>query len=383
MKTIRTIAAFIIAAVLVLGPAVAFGATSTMTLSTNAPSYSGQSTIVVTGTISPAPTMPNTAVVITTTGPAGAVDIGEATVATGTGAFTYTFVSGGTTSWTTGTYTINGTWGAQGNTATKTTTFTYSGGISTGSSGTGAGPIDVQVTASTPVWPGQQVDIGILTSFSNGSLAPVTFQTVHYHTPQDTLVELCFAAGQVGCTGTFVTIHTGFYEINFTAPTNMTAGGYFVHAWVNGPVIAGSSTGQGQGLGQFTVNPNIAQQSSVSAISTSLGTLTTTVGSIQTTLNTLSASFGGLNTAIQGLTTSIGSLSTLQSNINTISSGVSSIQSTLTGLQTSIGNVSNIGSQLTTLTNSVNNDQTYVLVVAALAAITLVLELAILVRKLS
>jgi hypothetical protein len=35
------------------------------------------------------------------------------------------------------------------------------------------------------------------------------------------------------------------------------------------------------------------------------------------------------------------------------------------------------------MNNAINNNQTYVLVVAALAAITLVLELAILVRKLS
>jgi hypothetical protein len=55
----------------------------------------------------------------------------------------------------------------------------------------------------------------------------------------------------------------------------------------------------------------------------------------------------------------------------------------LAGIASNISTVNGIGTQLTSLTNAVNNNQTYVLVVAALAAITLVLELAILVRKLS
>ena len=66
MKTLRTLATVLLAAVLVLGPTVAFGATLTMTLATNAPSYAGQATIQVTGTITPAPATSNTAVVVTT-----------------------------------------------------------------------------------------------------------------------------------------------------------------------------------------------------------------------------------------------------------------------------------------------------------------------------
>jgi hypothetical protein len=62
---------------------------------------------------------------------------------------------------------------------------------------------------------------------------------------------------------------------------------------------------------------------------------------------------------------------------------VTALTSQITSISSNISQVNNIGGQLTTLTNAVNNNQTYVLVVAALAAITLVLELAILVRKLS
>jgi len=126
MKTIRTIATVMLAAFLVLGPVAALGATSTMTLATNAASYSGQADITVSGTISPAPTIASN-VIITTTGTSGAVDINSVPVGTGTGTFTYTIVAGGNANWVSGTYTVNATWGAQGNTATKTTTFTYTG----------------------------------------------------------------------------------------------------------------------------------------------------------------------------------------------------------------------------------------------------------------
>jgi len=52
-------------------------------------------------------------------------------------------------------------------------------------------------------------------------------------------------------------------------------------------------------------------------------------------------------------------------------------------MQNTISGLGNIGTQVTAATNAANTDQTYVLVVAALVAVTLVLELAILVRKLS
>jgi heme/copper-type cytochrome/quinol oxidase subunit 2 len=63
MKTLRTIAAVIVAVVLVFGPTIAFAAGETVTVTTGAPTYAGQSTIQVTGTVTPAPTVSNTAVV--------------------------------------------------------------------------------------------------------------------------------------------------------------------------------------------------------------------------------------------------------------------------------------------------------------------------------
>ena len=365
MKTLRTIAAVLLATFLVFGPTLAFAAGETVTATTNAGSYSGQATIQVSGTVTPAPAASNTAVVITTKGPQGVVDTGTAIVASGTGAYQYTFVSGGSANWVNGNYVVNATYGGPGGSGSTTTTFAYSttcAGGSCVSTGGNTGLI-VQVTASTPTAPGGAEQVAILTSWaSNGSLAAATFQTVHYHTPDNTLVTLCYSAGQSGCTGTFTTIHKGFYTIDFTLPSGATAGGYFVHAWTSGPQ-------PGQGLGQFTVQTATGPGGQAAALTQ----IQTTLNGLVSSMAVLTTGFGTINSGIQGTTASL----------NTISAGVTNIQSTLTALGTNLTTLGAIGAQITTMTNAINNNQTYVLVVAALAAITLVLELAILVRKLS
>ncbi len=256
MKTIRTIATVILAAVMVLGPVAAYAAGATMTIQTNAPpgGFSGQATITISGTITPTPTVASN-VVITTKGSMGAVDINSVPVSTSTGAFTYTLVAGGNAAWVSGQYTVNGTWGASGNTATATATFVY-----TATQG-GGGVVTVTTTVTSTT------TIGVQT------------QTV-----------------------------------TTTVPSSDAA--------------------------------------SLSAIQASLTSITNTLG-------------------------------TITSSLNTISSGITGIQSSITSSTSGFGALAGVPGQVTTLTNDVNNSQTYVLVVAALAAITLVLELAILVRKLS
>jgi len=191
MKTIRTISAIALAAFLVLGPALAFGATRNMTVSTNNPSYAGQATISVTGTVSPAPTIANTAVVVTTRGPAGAVDIGTASVATGTGSFTYVFVSGGSPQWVTGTYSVNATWGGQGDTASAITTFTYQ------STGTGGGGVVTVTTTSV-----QTTTVVSIVTVTSSVVNP---DTATLNTIQTTLS---------GISTTLSTLSTGFSSIN-------------------------------------------------------------------------------------------------------------------------------------------------------------------------
>ena len=367
MKTLRTIAAVVLAAFMVLGPSMAFAAGETVTASTNAGTYSGQATIQVSGTVTPAPTTSSTAVVVTTKGPQGVVDTGTANVATSTGAYTYTFVSGGSPNWVPGTYVVNATYGGPGGSGSATTTFTYTTSVGQVLTGGGSTAVTVQVAASTPVLAGQQEVVSILTSFAaNGSLAAATFQTIHFSTPAGALVTLCSSAGQTGCTGTFTTIHKGFYTISFSAPSG--AGGYFVHAWTNGPVAGSVSSGQGQGLAEFTV-----QTASTADVATALT-------AINSQLAVLTTGYSTMNTALQTIQQNTAGYT---SQLNTISQGVTGLTSTLAGIASNIKDINSIGGQITSMNNAINNNQTYVLVVAALAAITLVLELAILVRKLS
>jgi hypothetical protein len=104
----------------------------------------------------------------------------------------------------------------------------------------------------------------------------------------------------------------------------------------------------------------------ISSVSSSLAALSGAVSTLSGTVNTI-------NSAVTALTTAVG----------TISTDVTNIMSTVNTISTNVNNLSSLGSQLSSATGTISTTQTYVLVVAVLAAITLVLELAILVRKLS
>jgi hypothetical protein len=88
---------------------------------------------------------------------------------------------------------------------------------------------------------------------------------------------------------------------------------------------------------------------------------------------------GNLSSISSALTTLSGAVGTISTNVGTIISDISSLTTTVGTINT---NVMNLSSQLPS-SGTIANTQTYVLVVAVLAAITLVLELAILIRKLS
>jgi hypothetical protein len=100
------------------------------------------------------------------------------------------------------------------------------------------------------------------------------------------------------------------------------------------------------------------------------------LSSISTALTTLSGAVTTLSGAVTTLTSTVGTIST---NVGTILSDISSLTTQVGTINT---NVMNLSSQLPS-SGTIANTQTYVLVVAVLAAITLVLELAILIRKLS
>jgi hypothetical protein len=100
--------------------------TYTMTLQTDAASYSGAQPITITGVISPAPG-PNTGIIVTVKNSVGSVaDVNEVFPGPTNGSFTDISVPGGNAAWTSGTFAVNATWGGNGATASKVVTFVYS-----------------------------------------------------------------------------------------------------------------------------------------------------------------------------------------------------------------------------------------------------------------
>jgi hypothetical protein len=138
-----------------------------------------------------------------------------------------------------------------------------------------------------------------------------------------------------------------------------------------------------------TVNAIFGWQSTITSMNTNIGTINSNVATILTWGSTITA----INTHV---TTILGWQSTIVS-INSTVNGLKSTLATMTGtLQTIIGDITSAtnaataaktsadaaSAAATNAKTSVSDTTTYVLVVAVLAAITLVLELAILVRKL-
>jgi len=357
MKALPTIALGMLIAFLALLPLVSIAAAATVSVSVSPTNPIGAVALSITGTVSPAPGAGVNAFIQVFNSAGKTVASSVAAVDPTAGTFSYAFTTGGTSLWTTGTYSIS----ANAAGTTGSTTFTYTCtetvcGSPTTTPAAAISSINVQVTAESPIWPGQSTWVSVLTSSAtNGSLVEATFQTIHYHTPAGGLVTLCTNTVTTNCTGTYARIHIGFYTWTFTLPSSSIDGGYFIHAWVNN-----GNNQQGQGLGAFTVNSALAQQTSVAAISTAL---TAVQGSITSIQGSITSTFGQLSTT----------LTTLQTAATATQDAANKAAAAATALSGSV----------TTITTGVQSSQTYILVVAALAAITLVLELAILVRKLS
>src|SRR5437870_10162214 len=341
MKALPTIALGMLTAFLALLPLVSITAAATVSVSVSPTNPSGETALSITGTVSPAPGAGVNAF-IQVFNPAGkTVASSVAAVDPTAGTYSNSFTTGGTTLWTTGTYTISVN--AAG--VTGTNSFTYTATIITPPPSTNINALRVWVQASTPVFPGDTVQIATLVEWvANGSLATTHFQTAHYHTPTNGLVNL----------GAATTIHKGFYFWTITLPANAATGTYFVHVWVN------NSGPEGQGLGAFTVSPSLASGASQQQILTAVNGVS----------SSLASSLGQITTA---LTTLQGAVVQLQTAATQTQTAAAAAQKAASDLSASVG----------TITTGVQSSQTYILVVAALAAITLVLELAILVRKLS
>jgi hypothetical protein len=246
--------------------------------------------------------------------------------------------------------------------------------------------------ANSPTWPGQKQSLAVLVQWNNGSLAcnNPCFTTVHFYTPSGTLVTIYNPSNS---STNPITVHRGFFIWSWTVPSSYPDGLYAIHAWAS--LTSGGVTYQGQGLTSYTINSKLANAdqlntilTAVQSIKSSVDTITsqgvqvsgTTITDIQTNVNGLKTSMSGVSSSLATLTTTVNGFS---STMNTIQSNLATLLSDISSLQTTIGSLNGLSAQITSLQNAISSNQTYVLVVAALAAITLVLELAILVRKLS
>jgi hypothetical protein len=338
MKPAPFLIAAALVAALVLTPMAAAAGSITFSSPASGASYKGSASYTIAGTVSPAPGQADS-VFISVKNPAGStVDATSATVTPSSGAFSYSTAVGGSASWITGTYTITATdsYGATGS-----TTFTYS-----------AGPppqaglaLVITAAAGSPVYAGQTTQISALVTWNNGSAASgATFQAW--------LVSPSGSAAPLTAAPT--TPVSGVYWWSYPVPASSANGLY--------AVVLGASSGGFKAWTQtsFTVNSQIANGASIAAWA---ATMQKDLGGNFSSLN---SAVGTINTAVGGITTTLGNVQTQIGTINT-----------------NVGSLSGLSTKLTDAANSIGTTQTYVLVVAVLAAITLVLELAILVRKLS
>jgi hypothetical protein len=346
MKTLPAIIAIALGLALALVPAVSFAAGS-ITFSSPAPgsSYKGTQSYTIAGTVSPAPNVADN-VFITVKNPSGTtVDAASVSVTPSTGAFSYSTATGGSAYWVTGTYTITATdsYGATG-----TTTFSYTA-VAPAPTVSGQ-PFQIRVIAPDQAYPGETVNIFIETTF-NGTLAGnATSVSFHAH--------VWWVSSPNATAGTFQLLPapsnfaTGHYITSWKVPSNAAVGSV---AWIHVPGSYKGYTTTGVAGVTVVTNP-AAQQTALTNIQNSLTQLTNSLTGITNTLSQVTSSLSSIS----------GALSTLQTTANNAAT-----------------QAQNAATQANNAASAVSSTQTYVLVVAVLAAITLVLELAILVRKLS
>src|ERR1700722_7195547 len=129
MRTRSTILLSVgVALVMLLTAGQVMALTYSVSVQTDAGTYSGTQPIVISGAVSPAPGN-STAVFIKVYNPDSVlVIVASASVNVTTGAFRDMEVTGGTSQWVAGQYLVNATWGATGPVISGTTTFKYSVG---------------------------------------------------------------------------------------------------------------------------------------------------------------------------------------------------------------------------------------------------------------
>ncbi len=277
-------------------PAVAV--TYTITVQTDAASYSGTQPITVSGVVSPAPG-PSTGVVIVVKGPSGAVvDINSVPADPNTGAYSSVTRPGGTGNWTTGTYNVNATWGGPGGSATMTTTFAYVKPlVNTTTSLSCASPIAVGATsACTATVIGAQGSVaGETITFSNqpGGSGSVTLPS----TPTCSISSA--ASCSLNVTG--ATAGSATVKASYPGDSNNAASSGTGSVTVTATTTTSSSSTSSTSSTTTSTSSTTSSTSSTTSSSTTVTTVTQTVvvssptsSSTSTTTSSSSSSGGGL-----------------------------------------------------------------------------------------
>ncbi len=349
MKTLAAIGTALLAAVLLLTPmiAIASAASGTISVQTNATTYTTGQMITITGTLTPKPSG-TPEIIVQVTGPAGVVFREPTTVTSGS--FSVPAFKAAGSDWVTGSYTVLA--GGLTGYLNGTTVF-Y---LTTTSSLSSAVTLDVSATASTPLNAGQTAQVSAWVFWTNGTKVS----------------DATFRGWVITPDGTPINAST----IAMASPV---AGDY----WWNIP-----TSGFSQGLYAVILGARAGGQTAWTQTSFTIGDFAT--GAQMSVLSSdMMGNFTGLSSALSTLSTDMNGNFTAQSTsiahlVAGLSTSVSGLSRDMNGNFTSIS--SKLGDLSTTVTNASNNvtsTQTYVLVVAVLAAIILVLALAILVRKLS
>jgi hypothetical protein len=395
-KMIKNISIAVLLASMIL-MASPMAAAQAITATTNKTSYVPGDSLVVSGT-GPA----NDDVSITVTNPRGNL-IGVAQGKVGSNnqysVTVLAFPSAESQTFPFGAYSIRVTAAAAGASTTVTVNFLATAGPEVPiTPSTGAGGFLVAVHAAGTYFPGDRVRIYAIFT-NNGALAdPTAFTVSHVHRMDNTIDQLL---------GTQQRIHAGWYYFDYTVPATAPAGTYGVHV----AATLGTSANNADSAFQVqAVNRDVAAiANNIAAVSQAVSGLSTALTAQGTRLTAIENGVTAARTAITGridtldgaitsrlnaLQGAVGTQITAAQNnviqrVDGITAGVTAVQNSQTAVTKA---VTDGFSAITTTLNGVQADvrssaagtaqsSTFVLVIAGLAALSVVLQIAILARK--
>ena len=196
----------------------------------------------------------------------------------------------------------------------------------------------ILVTGVSAVYAGDSATLYIIPTFNGAKVNP-NFTVNNYFDP--------FLAKPVDLASP-TKISDGFYSITFKAPTKPGTYGVHIEAKYESP---DGRTVTGVGLTNFEVNSSQATDSINETLNETLGTINSSISSIESKIASSSSS--------------------LSSDIKSVASSVKSTNN----------NVDRLDASLDTVNEGISNATTFVLVVTALAAVTVVLNIVIIIRS--